>query len=226
MNYEQADKTLIRELVNRQHGKPSIGALDASGHAKQGKDTPGVQRQLCGETGKKDNCIIGRHLLYTDNDAKNPFSCAAASDLYLPECRDQDRDRCKRVGIHEEITYRPRWKISIDQLEHTMSQGLRFDYVTYDEEYGKVPEFIYELDRLGQKAIGEVPCNFRIWGKNPQITPEQVADAANMLAWKIWRKYPYSWNRLQELCRYYQERNEASYAGRRKKAKAKSIEFL
>lgn len=166
-DHELADKTLVRQVVERQHGKNSIGVIDASGHTKQGEYTPGVQRQWCGETGKKDNCVIGQHLLYTDNDAKNPFSCVVASDLYLPKSWDEDRDRCRQAGIPDEIIYRPRWKISIDQLERTMSQGLRFDYVTYDEEYGKVPEFMYELDRLGQKAIGEVPSNFRVWVKRP-----------------------------------------------------------
>jgi len=178
-DHDKADKVLVREVVNRQHGKHSIGVIDASGHAKQGKYTPGVQRQWCGETGKKDNCVIGQHLLYTDNDVKNPFSCVVASDLYLPECWDQDRNRCKRAGIPDDIIYRPRWKITIEQLERTMSQGLRFDYVTYDEEYGKVPEFVYELDRLGQKAIGEVPCNFRVWVKKPACKSHKAEHASH-----------------------------------------------
>jgi hypothetical protein len=63
-------------------------------------------------------------------------------------------------------------------------------------------------------------------GKNPKITLEQVADAANMLAWKIWQKYPHSWKQKVYVCEYYQERNEASYASRKKMAKAKNIEFL
>ena len=31
-----------------------------------------------------DNCVVGQHLLYTDNRPGNPFSCLPASDLYLP----------------------------------------------------------------------------------------------------------------------------------------------
>jgi len=166
-DHDRAEQTLVRQVVNRQHGKRSIGILDASAHAKQGKETPGVQRQWCGETGKRDNCVIGQHLLYTDNDGDNPFSCVVASDLYLPRSWDEDRNRCRRAGIPEEITYRPKWKIGIEQIERVMAEGLRFDYVTFDEEYGKVPEFIFELDRLGQKAIGEVPSNFRVWAKRP-----------------------------------------------------------
>ena len=178
-DHELVDKTLVRQVVERQHGKLSIGVLDASAHAKQGKHTPGVQRQWCGETGKKDNCVVGQHLLYTDNDAKNPFSCVVASDLFLPQSWDKDRDRCKRAGIPDEIIHRPKWEIGIEQIERTMAQGLRFDYVGYDEDYGKVPEFVYGLDRLGQKGIGEVPRNFRVWVKRPACKSHRAEHASH-----------------------------------------------
>jgi len=178
-DHDRVDRTLVREVVNRQHGKCSIGVLDASAHAKQGKETPGVQRQWCGETGKRDNCVIGQHLLYTDNDVKNPFSCVVASDLYLPKCWDENRDRCNRAGIPEGITYRAKWQIAIEQIKRTMAQGLRFDYVTYDEEFGKVPEFVFELDNLGQKSIGEVPANFRVWAKRPACKSHRAEHASH-----------------------------------------------
>ena len=107
-DHARADRLITHEVVNRQHGKRSIGVLDPSAHAKQGRHTPGVQRQWCGETGKKDNCVIGQHLLYTDNDAKNPFSCVVASDLYLPKSWDTDRERCRRAGIPDELVHRSR----------------------------------------------------------------------------------------------------------------------
>jgi len=178
-DHKRADEVLIREVVERQHGKLSIGILDASAHAKQGKYTPGVQRQWCGETDKKDNCVIGQHLLYTDNDAKNPFCCIVASDLYLPKSWDEDRDRCRRAGIPDDIIHRSTWKIGIEQIKRTMANGLRFDYVTYDEEYGKVPEFVFELDSLGQKAIGEVPRNFRVWVKQPACKSHRAEHASH-----------------------------------------------
>jgi SRSO17 transposase len=173
------DKILIREVVKQRHGQRAIGVLDASAHVKQGKYTPGVQRQWCGETGKRDNCVIGQHLLYTDNDAANPFSCVVASDLYLPQSWDEDRRRCRRAGIPDQVVYRPKWRIGIDQIEHVMAEGLRFDYVTFDEDYGKVPEFIFALDRLGQKAIGEVPANFRVWVTPPACRSQRAEHASH-----------------------------------------------
>ncbi len=178
-DHARVDKVLVRLVIDRQHGKRSIGVLDASAHAKQGKYTPGVQRQWCGETGKTDNCVIGQHLLYTDNDLKNPFSCVVASDLYLPQSWNQDRQRCTDAGIPDEITYRPNWKIGIEQIQRCMAQGLRFDYVTYDEEYGKVPDFLFELDQLGQTAIGEVPRHFRVWVKKPACRSNRAEHASH-----------------------------------------------
>lgn len=178
-DHQKTDNMLVKEVVNRQYGKPSIGILDASAHSKQGLETPGVQRQWCGETGKRDNCVVGQHLLYTDNDPQNPFSCVVASDLYLPESWDKDRERCLRAGIPDDVVYRPKWKIAIEQIERVMGNGLRFDYVTFDEEYGRVPEFLYELDRLGQKAIGEIPSNFRVWVKRPHCTSLRAEHASH-----------------------------------------------
>ncbi len=178
-DHRLVEKVLIREVVERQYGKRSIGILDGSGHTKQGKETPGVQRQWCGEAGKRENCVIGQHLLYTDNDSENPFNCVVASDLYLPQSWAQDRQRCRKAGIPDEVTYRPKWKIAVEQTERVMAEGLRFDYVTFDEEYGKVPELFFELDRLGQKAIGEVPANFRAWVRQPACKSQRAEHSSH-----------------------------------------------
>jgi SRSO17 transposase len=178
-DHQLVEKVLIREVVERQYDKRSIGILDGSGHTKQGNETPGVQRQWCGEAGKRENCVIGQHLLYTDNDSENPFDCVVASDLYLPQSWAQDRQRCRKAGIPDEITYRPKWKIAVEQIERVMAEGLRFDYVTFDEEYGKVPEFFFELDRLGQRAIGEVPANFRVWVKQPACKSQRAEHSSH-----------------------------------------------
>jgi len=167
-DHARIDK-MLQQLAVDQHGcDEAIGVIDGSGHAKQGGKTPGVQRQWCGESGKIDNCIIGQHLLYTDNDRHNPFSCVLASDLYLPKSWDEDRDRCRAAGIPDDVVYRPRWQMAIDQITAAMGNGVRFAWLTFDEEYGSIPKFWFELDRLGQRGIGEVRPNFRCWTKWPQ----------------------------------------------------------
>ena len=145
-----------------------IGVLDASAHPKSGDKTPGVQRQYCGETGKLDNCVVAQHLLYTDNDPTNPFSCVLASDLFLPKGWDEDRARCREAGIPDQVRHRPKWRIGLDQAKQAIGHGVRFAWLTFDEDYGKVPAFWFGLDVLGQRGIGEVPRNFLCWTKPPK----------------------------------------------------------
>lgn len=166
-DHQKVEQTMLRLIADEDNSEHAIGVLDATSHPKQGNETPGVQRQWCGQTGKTDNCVIAQHLLYSDGHPTNPFNCIAASDLYLPQSWDADRERCRKAHIPDAVTYRRKWQIAVEQLERVIGQGIRFEYITFDEEYGQVPQFWFELDRLGQKAAGEVPSRFYCWSKRP-----------------------------------------------------------
>jgi len=183
-DHERMDRLLVQMVVNRPGGGSGGGGgggivvLDASGHAKRGDKTPGVQRQYCGETGKIDTCVVGQHLLYTDNDPANPFCCMLASDLFLPEDWDRDRERCREAGIPDQVTHRAKWRIALDQLRGVIAAGLRPAWVVFDEDYGRIPAFWFGLDALGQVGVGEVPSSFRAWVKRPACTSVQACHAA------------------------------------------------
>ncbi|MCG3131657.1 MAG: hypothetical protein FLDDKLPJ_02461 [Phycisphaerae bacterium] len=73
-DHDAANDHLQRQVCDRHGSERAIGVFDACGHAKQGRMTPGVRRQGCGETGKVDNGVVGQHLLYSDNPPTNPFN--------------------------------------------------------------------------------------------------------------------------------------------------------
>ena len=175
---ERVSHLLQQEVMDHHASDGAIGVLDSCGHPKQGKMTPGVQRQWCGEIGKVDNCVVGQHLLYTDNDPDNPFSCVLASDLYLPKSWTNDRARCRAAHIPDDVTFRPKWEIGLDQLAGAIGNGVRFAWVTFDEEYGQVPWFWFGLDALGQRGIGEVPKSFLCWPARPYCRSFSAAHAA------------------------------------------------
>ena len=185
---DEAGNDHLQRVVMDGHGcARAIGVLDAWGHAKQGRMTPGVARQWCGESGKIDNCVVGQHLLYSDNHPTNPFNCALASDLFLPEAWSKDRERCRKAHIPEEVVHRPKWRMALDQLKQAIANGVRFWFVVFDEDYGKVPQFWFDLDALGQQAMGEVPANFRVFAKRPAYRSQQKAHASK---------------RVDNLCRF------------------------
>ncbi len=159
---------ILQLAVADEHGcDGAIGVIDASSHAKSGDKTPGVKRQWCGESGKVENCVVGQHLLYVDDNKRDPFTCVVASDLFLPESWSDDRERCERAGIPDDLVYRPKWKIAAEQIKRAMANGVQFKWMTFDEDYGQIPPFWFELDELNLLAIGEVRTNFRCWTKLP-----------------------------------------------------------
>jgi len=177
-DHGRINRMLQHQVMNEYGCDEAIGVIDGSGHHKQGDKTPGVQRQWCGETGKIDNCVVGQHLLYTGNDERNPFTCMLASDLYLPESWAEDRDRCRAAGIPDELKYRPKWQIALDQVTDAEGNGVRFNWLSFDEEYGSIPAFWFGLDRLGMRAIGEVRRNVLCWPTLPKYGSLRGAFAA------------------------------------------------
>ena len=177
-DHQRVDEHLQRLVVDEHGSDDAIGVLDASSHTKQGNKTPGVQRQWSGEHGKVDNCVVGQHLLYTDNNPEHPFSCMLASDLYLPESWATDRERCRVAGIPDDVEFLPKWQIGLGQVARAIGNGVRFSWLTFDEDYGKVPMFWVGLNALGQRGIGEVPRNFRCWPTRPSCRSFQNAHAA------------------------------------------------
>ena len=35
-------------------------------------------------------------------------------------------------GIPDDLNYRPKWRIGIDQIEHAIGNGVRFEWKTFD----------------------------------------------------------------------------------------------
>jgi len=157
----------LQKIIAKEHtGKHSVGIIDETSFLKKGTKTPGVQRQYCGTAGKQDNCIVTVHLAY----AIDNFHTLIDQDLFLPEAWDQDRERCQAAGIPDEVVYRPKWKIALEQYDRATKNGIVFEWLTFDEHYGGKPEFLRQLDARNQWFIGEVPSSFCAWTKPPRMT--------------------------------------------------------
>ena len=156
----------VQWIVARDHAHPrAIGVVDESGNPKKGKHTAGVQRQWCGHTGKRDNCVVGVHLGYVAGD----FHCLLDSDLYLPAGWVQDAVRRQEVGIPEEVVLRTKPAIALEQIGRAVRNGIRVAAWTFDEFYGRGREFLDGLQQLGQNFVGEIPCDATGWLREPQV---------------------------------------------------------
>ena len=162
-----------------------IGLIDETSVAKKGDKTPGVQRQYCGSRGKIENCVVTVHLGYAHGD----FKTLLDAELYLPQSWAEDRERCRRSSIPDDLTYRPKTVIAVAEVQRALGNGLHFDWLVFDEGYGKDPAFLFALDTLGQTWIGEVPKNFRCWPVPPQYQSPRKEFASkkvyNVVRWSL-----------------------------------------
>lgn len=152
-----------------------IGLIDETSVVKKGDKTPGVQRQYCGAAGKIENCIVTVHLAVRHG----AFLAMLDSDLFLPEGSwDMDRERCEEAHIPEDITYRSKWLIALEQVDRATANGVRFDWLTFDEGYGGKPEFLFLLEERGLHYVCEVPKSFMCWPTRPKYHSLQAPFAA------------------------------------------------
>lgn len=164
-NHDQT-RDQLQHIVRDEHSGPnSIGIFDETSDVKKGDKTPGVQRQWCGSVGKKENCIVTVHLSY----ARDGFHTLLDGELYLPQSWSDDRARCTEAGIPDDMVYRPKWKIALELYDRAVHNGLRFDWLTFDEGYGSKPELLRALSSRNQKFVAEVPRSFTGWLDAPRV---------------------------------------------------------
>jgi SRSO17 transposase len=177
---DELQRRVIREHLPPPGARPAggigtVGWIDETSVAKKGDKTPGVQRQYCGASGKIDNCIVTVHLACRCGDFLAPLD----SDLYLPEQTwDKDRGRREAAHIPDDVTYRSKWKIALDQIERALANGLRFDWLTFDEWYGGKPDFLGGIEKRGLAYVCEVPANLPCFPSLPKYNSLQRPFAA------------------------------------------------
>jgi len=164
---EAAVRDRLQRRVAARHADPnSVGVIDETSFAKKGDRTACVQRQHCGCLGKLENCVVSVHLGYVAGE----FHTLLDGELFLPEeTWHNDRPRCRAAGIPDDVVYRPKWQIALEQVRRALGHGVRFSWLTFDEGYGAKPAFLRELAGLGQNYVAELPVSFVGWTVPPPV---------------------------------------------------------
>jgi SRSO17 transposase len=149
----------------------TVGVIDETSCRKWGTHTPGVQRQYLGCVGKIDSGIVTVHLAV----ARGTFQALLDADLFLPEAWGEDRDRCRDAGIPDDVRYRPKWRLAVDQWIRLSTSGVSFDWLVFDEGYGSKVPFLRFLNLVKQRFVAEVPVNFTV--RETARGPARRADA-------------------------------------------------
>jgi SRSO17 transposase len=165
--------------------------VDDTGFLKQGKHSPGVQRQYTGSAGKTANCQVGVSLVLATEHAH----VATDFRLYIPESWAQDRERCRRAHIPDEIGYEPKWCLALNMIEAAIAAELPKGVVLADCDYGNKSAFRDNLELLELQYAVEVQSTtmLRRVGKNGRLGERMsVAEIGATLGGKLravtWRE--------------------------------------
>jgi SRSO17 transposase len=130
---------VARHAVHAMESRERISAwvIDDTGFLKQGRESPGVQRQYTGSAGKVANCQIAVSLTLCTPTEHVPIDM----QLYLPESWTSDRVRCAKAKIPIEIAFRPKWQMALEMMTAAVEKGLPKGVALADAAYGNVGEF-------------------------------------------------------------------------------------
>jgi len=160
----------VQQIVARDHeDAKAIGIIDDSGHPKSGKMTPGVQWQYCGRLGKTANCIVTVQLAFSSFDTR--FRTMLDTELFLPEIWSNDRERCRKAGIPDDVVYRPKHQMALELLDRAEANGVHLEWITADIWYSEKPDFLAGLEQRQRRYVVEIPRNLRGWLYNPGAEP-------------------------------------------------------
>jgi SRSO17 transposase len=149
------------------HGPLQAWIIDDTGIPKKGKHSVGVARQYCGVLGKQDNCQVA----VTISLANDVLSVPACYRLYLPEVWAQDQDRRRAARVPEEIEFRKKWQIALDEVDELLSDGVPRAPVVMDAGYGNVTEFREELVARDLAYVAGIQCEVTVWPEGQEPEP-------------------------------------------------------
>src|SRR4051812_28368565 len=159
------DATLLRAVRDYalpamlERGPVRAWLVDDTGLPKKGKLSVGVARQYCGQLGKRDNCQVAVTLSVATEAASLPV----AYRLYLPEAWAGDPARRATAGVPEEVGFRTKPAIALDQIGQALADGVPPGVVATDAGYGNDTDFRDGVTGLGLPYVAGILGTTGLW---------------------------------------------------------------
>ncbi len=187
-------QTRLAQVLGEKIASPlSVLALDDTGLPKQGKASVGVAHQYCGVLGKVANsqaAVSLQYVLPNFDYYPNLSSFLVGMGLYLPEKWVTDLERRKRVGVPEDVSFHPKWRIGLDFIDRARKLKLLHRAVVGDAGFG-MPEFRRELRyRKEPYLLGVQPTGttrVQVEGRGDPVSPEVAAKELTPEQWMMVR---------------------------------------
>ena len=173
---EWSDKAMFRQVRDcvlpaiEKHGAIKAWIVDDTGFPKKGVHSVGVTRQYCGQLGKQDNCQVAVSLSVANDHASLPI----AFQLYLPEDWAGDVVRRRKTGIPEDMVFKTKPRIALDQIRAARADGVSEGVVLADAGYGINTMFRAGLTQMGLTYVVGIQSSARLWSPGTGPLPPKT----------------------------------------------------
>src|SRR5215203_2370203 len=152
----------VREMVLpaiERHGAIEAWIIDDTSFPKKGRHSVGVGHQYCGQLGKQANCQVTVSLSIANHAASLPV----AYRLYLPKDWSEDNSRRRKAGVPEDISFKTKLEIALDQIRWACEMGLPGDLVLIDAGFGHDAKLRTGITELGKLYVAGIQPQTLVW---------------------------------------------------------------
>ena len=132
--------------------------IDDTSFPKQGKHSVGVHHQYCGQLGKQANCQVAVTLSVANHHASLPI----AYRLYLPEEWIEDAARRKKARIPEEVAFKTKPQIALEQIRAACAAGVARGVVLMDAAYGCHSDLRHGVSALALSYVAAIAWTIKV----------------------------------------------------------------
>ena len=141
------------------HGPIEAWIIDDTGFPKKGRHSVGVARQYCGQLGKQDNCQVAVSLSLANHGASLPM----AYRLYVPHEWIEDAERRRSGKIPQDIAFKSKNQIALEQIKQARRQGLPQGVVLMDAGYGNNSDLREGITQEGLIYVAGIVPTTTVW---------------------------------------------------------------
>lgn len=192
---DEAVLAKVREMVLpaiERRGPIEAWIIDDTSFPKQGKHSVGVHRQYCGQLGKQANCQAVVTLSVANRHASLPI----AYRLYLPQEWTGDAARRKKARIPEEIAFKTKPQIALEQIRAACAAGVTRGVVLMDAAYGCHSDLRHGVSTLALSYVAAIAWTIKVQAVSEdgklgrRMSAKELATSLPKGAWRTvaWRE--------------------------------------
>ena len=173
------------------HGPIAAWIIDDTAFPKQGTHSVGVHHQYCGQLGKQANCQVVVTLSIANHHASLPI----AYRLYLPEEWAADAARREKAHVPEEITFKTKPQIALEQMREACKAGVPRGIALMDASYGSNSALRSGTSALGLAYVAGIVSTVKVRavsnrGATERMSVKKLALSLPKHAWRTitWRE--------------------------------------